>query len=58
MYKNHSVVVFATEHYNTLGLIRSLGEAGMAPDYIATVSYTHLRAHEPLSDVVFRPVQL
>ena len=35
MYKNHSVVVFATEHYNTLGLIRSLGEAGMGPDYIA-----------------------
>ena len=35
MYKNHSVVVFATEHYNTLGLIRSLGEAGIAPDYIA-----------------------
>lgn len=35
MYKNHSVVVFATEHYNTLGLIRSLGEAGMEPDYIA-----------------------
>lgn len=35
MYKNHPVVVFATEHYNTLGLIRSLGEAGMAPDYIS-----------------------
>lgn len=35
MYNNHPVIVFATEHYNTLGLIRSLGEAGMAPDYIA-----------------------
>lgn len=35
MYHNHPVVVFATEHYNTLGLIRSLGEAGMEPDYIA-----------------------
>lgn len=35
MYKNHTVIVFATEHYNTLGLIRSLGEAGMEPDYIA-----------------------
>lgn len=35
MYKNHPIVVFATEHYNTLGLIRSLGEAGMNPDYIA-----------------------
>lgn len=32
---NQSVVVFATEHYNTLGLIRSLGEAGIRPDYIA-----------------------
>ena len=35
MYKNHKIVVFATEHYNTLGLIRSLGEAGLEPDYIA-----------------------
>lgn len=35
MYNNHSVVVFATEHYNTLGLIRSLGEADITPDYIA-----------------------
>lgn len=35
MYKNHPIVVFATEHYNTLGLIRSLGEVGMNPDYIA-----------------------
>ena len=34
-YKNHPIVVFATEHYNTLGLIRSLGEAGMNPDYIS-----------------------
>lgn len=32
---NHPIVVFATEHYNTLGLIRSLGEAGLTPDYIA-----------------------
>ena len=35
MYKGHPVVVFATEHYNTLGLIRSLGEVGMSPNYIA-----------------------
>ena len=35
MYKDHPIIVFATEHYNTLGLLRSLGEAGMAPDYIA-----------------------
>ena len=29
------VIVMAVEHYNTLGLIRSLGEAGLSPIYIA-----------------------
>ncbi len=29
------VIVMAVEHYNTLGLIRSLGEAGVEPIYIA-----------------------
>ncbi len=35
MNTNLTVVVFATEHYNTLGLIRSLGEANIYPNYIA-----------------------
>ena len=34
-YKGHYVIVFAVEHYNTLGLIRSLGESGIKPIYIA-----------------------
>lgn len=33
--KDHKIIVFAVEHYNTLGLIRSLGEKGLAPIYIA-----------------------
>lgn len=31
----HKVIVMAVEHYNTLGLIRSLGEEGVNPIYIA-----------------------
>lgn len=33
--KNRKFIVFGIEHYNTLGLIRSLGECGIVPDYIA-----------------------
>lgn len=35
MYKNHLVIVFAIDHYNPLGAIRSLGENGIRPIYIA-----------------------
>lgn len=35
MYKNHLVIVFAIDHYNPLGIIRSLGENGIRPIYIA-----------------------
>ncbi len=35
MFQDHLVIVFAVEHYNTLGLIRSLGEKGINPIYIA-----------------------
>lgn len=34
-YKGHKVIVFALEHYNPLGLIRSLGENGVFPIYIS-----------------------
>ena len=30
-YNGHTVIVFAQEHYNPLGLIRSLGENGVNP---------------------------
>lgn len=42
MYKNHEVVVFAVEHYNTLGIIRSLGEKGLEPDLIAIKGKTNV----------------
>lgn len=35
MLEGHEVIVFAIEHYNPLDLIRSLGEGGVSPIYIA-----------------------
>ena len=42
--KEHEFIVFALDHYNPLGVVRSLGEAGVNPILIAVkpVSYTHL----------------
>ena len=37
-YKGHRVIVFALEHYNPLGLIRSLGENGVEPVYICVLA--------------------
>ena len=37
-YKGHPVIVFALEHYNPLGLIRSLGENGIEPIYICVLA--------------------
>lgn len=34
-YNGHLVIVFALEHYNPLGLIRSLGESSVNPIYIS-----------------------
>ena len=34
-YNGHKVIVFALEHYNPLGLIRSLGENGVFPIYFS-----------------------
>lgn len=34
-YNGHKVIVFALEHYNPLGLIRSLGENGINPIYFS-----------------------
>lgn len=34
-YNNHLVIVFALEHYNPLGHIRSLGENGINPIYVS-----------------------
>ena len=35
MWKDHLCIVMAIEHYNPLGIIRSLGESGVRPVYIA-----------------------
>ena len=35
MIQDQLVIVFAIEHYNTLGVIRTLGKRGIRPDYIA-----------------------
>lgn len=35
LFDNHVIIVFALEHYNPLGLIRSLGENGVNPIFIA-----------------------
>lgn len=35
MLKNHLIIVFGMEHYNPLGLIRTLGRYGIHPVYIA-----------------------
>ena len=35
MIERHDFIVFALDHYNPLGVIRSLGEHGISPIYIA-----------------------
>ena len=35
MLSNYKFIVFALDHYNPLGMIRTLGENGIAPIYIA-----------------------
>lgn len=42
MLKNRVFIVFAIEHYNPLGIIRSLGEKGIFPVYIAEKGKTEL----------------
>lgn len=34
MYKGHEIIVFGIDHYNPLGIIRSLGEKGINPVFI------------------------
>lgn len=35
LFKNHLVIVIGLEHYNTLGILRSMGENGVNPVFIA-----------------------
>lgn len=38
--KKHKFVIFGSDHYNTLGTVRSLGEAGFTPDIILHPAYS------------------
>lgn len=42
MWKEHICIVIAIEHYNPLGQIRSLGEAGVRPVYISIKGKTRI----------------
>ncbi len=35
MVRNHLIIIIGEEHYNPLGAIRSLGESGISPVFIA-----------------------
>lgn len=37
--RKHKFVIFGSDHYNTLGAVRSLGEAGITPDVILHPHY-------------------
>ena len=38
--KNHKFIVFSVDHYNPLGVIRSLGEEGIKPFAIVVSDHT------------------
>jgi D-aspartate ligase len=41
--RKHKFIVFGFDHYNTLGVVRSLGEKGISP--IVVLHLTHLKEH-------------
>lgn len=43
--KKHRFIVFGIDHYNPLGLVRSLGESGIRPDVIIASSKPILLSH-------------
>ncbi len=38
--RKHKFVIFGSDHYNTLGAVRSLGEVGIRPDVILHPHYS------------------
>ena len=40
--KNHEVIIFALDHYNPLGLVRSFGEEGIHSIVVAQKSRTDI----------------
>ena len=54
MIKEHLVIVFALEHYNPLGLIRSLGENGINPIYFSIKRRQEVATHSKYISKIHR----
>ena len=52
--KGHIVIVFALEHYNPLGLIRSLGENGINPVYFSIKRRQEVATHSKYISKIYR----
>ena len=52
--KGHIVIVFALEHYNPLGLIRSLGENGINPIYFSIKRKQEIATHSKYISKIYR----
>lgn len=53
-YKGHKVIVFALEHYNPLGQIRSLGENGINPIYFSIKRRQEVATHSKYISKIYR----
>lgn len=42
---NHKCIVFCADHYNPLGLCRSLGEKGISPIVVLTDAHASMLPH-------------
>lgn len=52
--QGHIVIVFALEHYNPLGLIRSLGENGINPIYFSIKRREEVATHSKYISKIYR----
>lgn len=53
-YNGHKVIVFALEHYNPLGQIRSLGENGINPIYFSIKRRQEIATHSKYISKIYR----
>lgn len=53
-YNGHKVIVFALEHYNPLGQIRSLGENGINPIYFSIKRRQEVATHSKYISKIYR----
>ena len=54
MLQEHKCIVFAIDHYNPLGIVRSLGRAGITPDLIVTKGKADLMAQSRYAGTVHK----